>query len=353
MARSLLSRHAPTRAVVRTRRQNVAKNLLLESLTTTRASKAPTAEKMLRYVAAAAALKFASLPPATPVYRKVANQVGARRRVRSRLDPAGAYLVRARRVLDICNEHGLIRDGARILEIGTGWVHWEATVLRLFYDVHATLVDVWDNRQLSAYKAYLRQFVPYIDSEFGVDRARVERAHVLLERVLEAQTFEEVYELTGFTYVIDKEGTLAGFEDESFDLIISSAVLEHVSRKILPTFIGNTARVLTRSGHSFHGIDMGDHLSYLDRKAHKKQYLAYSQRAWSLLFENCVQYFNRVQREEWLSLFERNQLKLVAIDESFTPVTGLRIAPEFLHLSDRDLACTSLRVLHKKAAAAT
>jgi hypothetical protein len=109
---------------------------LLESLTT-RASKAPTAEQMLRYVAAAAALKFASLPPASPLYRKVGNQVGARRQVRSRLDPAEGYVVRARRVLDLCNEHGLIRDGASILEIGTGWVHWEATVLRLFYDVRA------------------------------------------------------------------------------------------------------------------------------------------------------------------------------------------------------------------------
>lgn len=308
---------------------------------------------MLRYVAAAAALKFASLPPASPLYRRVGNQVGARRRVRSRLDPAEGYVVRARRVLDLCNEHGLIRDGASILEIGTGWVHWEATVLRLFYDVRATLVDVWDNRQLSAYRAYLRQLVPYIDSGFGMDRDRVGRAQLLLGRLLEARSFEEVYELTGFTYVIDKDGTLEGFEDESFDFIVSSAVLEHVGRKILPIFIANTARVLTRGGHSFHGIDMGDHLSYLDPKAHKKQYLAYSQRTWRLLFENRVQYFNRVQRGEWLTLFERNQLKLVGLEESFTTLEGLRVAAEFLHLSDRDLACTSIRVLHEKAAPRT
>ncbi|MDP9205200.1 MAG: methyltransferase domain-containing protein, partial [Gemmatimonadota bacterium] len=260
------------------------------------------------------------------------------------------YLTRARRVLELCREHHLLRDGGNVLEIGTGWVHWEATVLRLFYDVNATLIDVWDNRQFSAYKHYLAQLGRYIDSDLGVSRVQSRRARSELARLLRAQSFDEAYELLGFQYVVDEEGALQCLADESFDFIVSCAVLEHVKLGILPTFMKNMARVLKPGGYSFHTIDIGDHLAYLDSSSHQKQYLAYSERVWKSLFENQVQYFNRVQRSEWIALFEDNRLELMSFDEASTTLTGLRIAPQFQRFSASDLACTSLRVIHEKAA---
>jgi SAM-dependent methyltransferase len=304
---------------------------------------------MLRYAAAAATLKLFSLPGGPTAYRRLGNYLGARRRSGASLDAGSPYMARARRTLRLCQKHDLVDDGANIVEIGTGWVHWEATVLALFYDVTATLVDVWDNRQLRAYKRYFAEFDRQIDS-LPVDRGRTKRAHDRVARLLDASSFEEVYELLRFRYVVDRAGTLAGLRPESFDLAVSCAVLEHVRREVLPEFVANVVRTLRPGGHSLHTIDFGDHLAYLDPRVHQKQYLVYSDAVWRALFENRVQYFNRVQKSEWLAAFENAGLELKLLEEASTSLAGLRIARRFAGYSKSELACTSIRVVHEKPA---
>jgi hypothetical protein len=99
----------------------------------------------------------------------------------------------------------------------------------------------------------------------------------------------------------------------------------------------------------FHSIDMGDHLSYLDPRAHPKQYLAYGERTWNLLFENHVQYFNRVQQPEWLSLFEQTNLRLIAIDQGSRPLQGLKIASDFRRFTEEELAIETFWTIHEKS----
>ena len=94
----------------------------------------------------------------------------------------------------------------------------------------------------------------------------------------------------------------------SFQLVVSGGVLEHVKRAALPTLIGETERVLKPGGWAVHSIDTADHLEHYDRKVSPKMYVSFSDDTWNRLFENEVQYINRMQRGEWLDLFERNGL---------------------------------------------
>ena len=80
-------------------------------------------------------------------------------------------------------------------------------------------------------------------------------------------------------------------------------VLEHVKRAALPTLIGETERVLKPGGWAVHSIDTADHLEHYDRSVSQKLYLTFSDETWIRLFENEVQYINRMQRGEWLELF--------------------------------------------------
>src|SRR5688500_13425313 len=102
---------------------------------------------MVKYIAAAVCLKCISCgSPMRRFYRALANQVEGKRR-RTGSMPA-YYPDRVKRILRLNRQHGIVRDGDRILELGTGWLHWEALTLRLFFDIKAVLFDVWDNRQL-------------------------------------------------------------------------------------------------------------------------------------------------------------------------------------------------------------
>src|SRR5262249_16440748 len=81
---------------------------------------------MIRYVAAAVALKaFSSGPAMRGLYRSLGNVVGARRRLRHGLHRN--HLNRAQDFLRTVRRFDAIHDGDTLLELGTGWVHWEST----------------------------------------------------------------------------------------------------------------------------------------------------------------------------------------------------------------------------------
>src|SRR5262245_55360107 len=111
---------------------------------------------MVKYVLAATALKAFSWSSSTMrLYRGLGNKFGAKKRA-SGIMPT-YYFERVNRMLRLHKRHGIVKNGDRLLELGTGWLHWEAITCRLFFDIQAVLFDVWDNRQLSGLKNYITQ----------------------------------------------------------------------------------------------------------------------------------------------------------------------------------------------------
>lgn len=234
-----------------------------------------------------------------------------------------------------------------MLEVGTGWVHWESLVVRLFYDVSVDMTDVWDNRLFSAFQVYARQLRPIVESGALVDGARARQACALLDRLDAAGSFAEAYAALDLRYLQDPAGSLAPFGDDTLQLVISADVLEHVQRQAAQPLIGQSYRLLRPGGYSMHLIDLEDHLSAFDRAASPKQHLAYSDGQWHLLFENQVQYINRLQRPEWLELFAACGFGLVREERRATDACPQRVQPRYESL-DGDLGCTLLRLVHRK-----
>jgi SAM-dependent methyltransferase len=302
---------------------------------------------MIRYLGVAAALKFFSISPQTKrAYRQLGNTLGQRIRVARGLH--SWHLLNAKETLELIERHHAIRSGDRLLEIGTGWAHWEATVIRLFYDVEITLFDTWDNRQLEAYKRYFGLFEKVIDKELALDAARSARAHKLLQVIAKAHSFDEIYRAFGFRYVVDPNGTLKQFQGEAFSVIFSLNVFEHIHRAILPEFIQDLHRLLKPGGYSIQSINLGDHLAYYDATVSQKNYLRYSDKVWRRFFENDVQYINRVQRPEWLELFRKAGLELVEEIAVSTDIDSIKVHQTYENLEESDLQCFNLVLIHKR-----
>ncbi len=303
---------------------------------------------MIKYVTTATALKCFSLSPQTKwMYRQLGNMLGQGIRIQNGLN--SQYIERAKRILELCEKYHAIRKGDKLLEIGTGWVHWEATILRLFYDVEITLFDIWDNRHFGAYKQYMKQLEEIIDKELNVKPLFHEHVHSLFRAIAKADSFEEVYNLLNFRYVTDPRGIFQRFqEDGHFSVIFSCNVLEHVDRSILSQMIQDFQRLLKPGGYSIQKIDPGDHLAYYCQKVSHKNYLKYSDKIWKRYFENEVQYFNRVQRPEWLALFQQAGLELCEERLASIDIEDIRVDKSYKHLSQQDLGCVTLAVVHKK-----
>jgi SAM-dependent methyltransferase len=302
---------------------------------------------MLKYVMTATALKAFSVSPATKrVYRMLGNTVGQRRRTQRGL--RSSYVARAKQLLALCERYCAVHSGDRVLEIGTGWLHWESTIIRLFYDVEATLFDVWDNRNFEAYKRWLDQLESIIDQEIDMAPIQSARVHHLLRAISKARSFDEVYRLLDFRYAIDAYGLPVQLPSNHFAAIYSYNVLEHVHRSILPDFGKEIYRLLKSGGYSFHRIDLGDHLADYDASVSPKNYLRYSDKVWRRYFENDVQYFNRVQRPEWLEIFQQAGLEELEEESQYVDLDAISVDRRYRDLSQQDLRCVELRVVHRR-----
>ncbi len=105
---------------------------------------------MLRYTLAAAALKaFSATPQTRKLYRSLGNTFGGKQRAKGRID-LPSYLRRGMLLRDLYGKYENLQPNDRLLELGTGWMHWYAIFLRLAYECRITTLDVWDNRQFDA-----------------------------------------------------------------------------------------------------------------------------------------------------------------------------------------------------------
>lgn len=283
---------------------------------------------MLKYHLAAFALKAFSINSATrSAYRWLGNQIGGRARSKS---IKASYLQRAHENLRFIEENGAIADGMQLVELGTGWVHWEALFTRMFYDVRVILFDVWDNRQFTGFMHYAQQLRARMAAEIDRDAEAIARAEALLDQVLACDSFDEVYRLLGFSYVINPTGSLQAVADDSVDLVISSDVLEHVPANAVPVLAADLRRVLRPGGHNSSQIVFADHLTIYDRAVHPKNLLRYSSARWKLLYENDLQYVNRLQPSDFRKAFTDAGLVIdaeVIVDRC--NLEGLQIDPAF------------------------
>ena len=304
--------------------------------------------RIIRYVMAAAALKlFFTFPQTKGLYRHIRNVFLSKHPLVKKWLPK-FYVNRAKLFLELVKKYDAIQNGDRLLEIGTGWGQFESTFIRLFYDVNITLFDIWDWRQMKIFKRYFAEFAEVIDKEIDIAPTQYERVHSLLRAISSVSSFDELYHLLGFQYVIEPSGTLHHFPDESFNAIYSFAVLEHVKKDILSEYIQDLYRLLKPGGYSINFIDLRDHLFYADPSVCKKNYLKYSDKVWKRYFENEAQYINRVQRPEWLNLFHTSGLELVKEVSLHYNVDTIKIDKRYDNLDRQDLECILLRVVHRK-----
>lgn len=284
---------------------------------------------------------------ATPLSRKLYRYLGntAKDRIKQKRQLRENYIIQGRKIVRLLAEFADIKPGDTLMELGTGWLHWYATFVRLFHDVSMYAYDVWDNRQFRTLKAFYSQLA----SRLSEDELSEMELGYLLKEIPTVESFEEFYQLTDINYVIEPSGKLDIFPDNKFKALFSCAVFEHIPKEGLPAYLANMNRILKPGGYSIQIIDIGDHYHYLDRRGtHHKQYLVYSEKLWKRWFENTLTYINRVQASEWLQLFEEAGFELVHQEKLYVEIDSLDIASDYRKYSPDDLTCHQMVTVHRK-----
>lgn len=113
------------------------------------------------------------------------------------------------------------------------------------------------------------------------------------------------------------DGAKLPFEDESFDVILSYTVYEHI--RYPKTTVDETYRLLKKGGQVVHLVDLGDHFSYGVDEALLFNCLKYPEWIWNAMTWNRSNYVNRLRQSEWVRLHQQ---------------AGFTTVEKELHLSD-------------------
>jgi SAM-dependent methyltransferase len=152
------------------------------------------------------------------------------------------------------------------------------------------------------------------------------------------------------TYLTGGTGSFGEVPDGSVDLVMSSAVLEHVRRAEFATALAGMFRVLRPGGTGCHIIDLRDHLG---GGLHN---LRFSERVWEHPFlARSGFYTNRLRSHEIIAMMEAAgfEAAIVLITRwPELPVPREALAGQFSELPDEELRIADFAVLLRKPLAA-
>ncbi len=259
------------------------------------------------------------------------------------------YIERTRSFFEMLRRHDVVLPGMKVMEVGTGWVHWEALMLRNEIACDTILYDVWDNRSFERFRAFVKELTdPALRARLGLQNHDGLR---LMQRIADTSSFNRAYDRLGFKYIVDPSGLLPMIAKDSLDFIFASDVAEHFDRDDIPQILSRTFKALKPGGHLYHQIVLTDHLRIYDRTVHDKEYLRFSGKFFDRFLNNKVQYINRLQIPDWHNQFALAGFEIVETNRLVhSDLSTIDVHAEYAHIHPSDLSCAVVQFLLKKPA---
>jgi hypothetical protein len=256
----------------------------------------------------------------------------------------------AKRLAFLCEQRMV--QGARVLEVGTGWAPLNPLLL---YMLGADEIHTYDHVRHLRFSlakrcvAALDRAISSLAATLPVDVAALHRR---LEPLKCAGTLDELLARAHIIYKAPADACQSGLEDRSIDLFYTYAVLEHVSRKVVIGLAKESARVLKPSGTAFHVIGCHDH--YNSCGVSKVNFLQYPEWAWKFFVKNRISYHNRMREKEYLAIFRSYGAEIVAVRSEIDPsdverVRHMKVDKQFEGMTAEELAVTGSVVIYRLA----
>lgn len=145
----------------------------------------------------------------------------------------------------------------------------------------------------------------------------------LIGQELSMDSFDEMLVRFDINYGTLGLNSLRRIADNSVNLIISNAVLEHIAPEMLLLYISEFTRVLGTEGVMIHRVDYRDHLT--GGKFHKSLpgFLSNSD-----FYLNSIMYLNKLQEDDYFKIFAKNGFQVQVFDSKKSILDGQAISTQ-------------------------
>lgn len=213
------------------------------------------------------------------------------------------------RQIEMLKTVGFDIRGKVVLELGTGW---QPVIPLLFHLAGAKNIILLDSERLLDVRLFAetrRNLVAYkelLATRLGIDAGQVERT---LNAACPNRLAESLSQF-GMTYLAPCDAGATGLPDESVDIVVSRAVLEHIPPQIIEGLFREFHRILKADGRMCHIIDNSDHWEHSDKSISKVNFLKFGDSLWSRFAINPLDYMNRLRHFEYIDMLSQTGFKL-------------------------------------------
>ncbi|HWL06828.1 MAG TPA: methyltransferase domain-containing protein [Planctomicrobium sp.] len=267
-------------------------------------------------------------------------------------------LDRAFELVDLIHQCGQSVEQRTCLEIGTGWRPLVPFVLTLGGAARVITVDV--NPWLTSGYARetwlaLEDRLEEIAAQCQVPFADVQTRYQAMSKNITSPNLEQILRPMRIQYVYPGDARATGMPAESFDLVLSSNVLEHIPRDIQTDIHRESCRVLRPNGLAVHRFNPQDHYSTVDSAITNGNFLQYSEKEWNWYGGSGLAYHNRLRSRDYREMFEETGFELSVCRERIDPVTldaiqqgRLQVHSEFSKYTPEELSVDYMWVVGRK-----
>ncbi len=264
------------------------------------------------------------------------------------------YLAICRDLVASVQAAGVSVQGARVMEVGTGW--GVQTPICFFlcgvdsvvtFDQHCYLKGPIVMDSIKILTGDKERAVSLVGSIAGRENL-LERLQLLAD----CETYHDVLQAARITYRAPADASSTGLPDHSIDLQISNNVLEHIPHTALTQILQEANRVLTPSGVTVHRLGPSDHFSE-DPSILPINFLRYTQEEWDRLADNQFAYHNRLRASDYKEIYTAAGHQIVDWKPTVHPESvnalkaGFPIAPQFQGKSPEDLSTVLLQIVSR------
>jgi hypothetical protein len=241
-------------------------------------------------------------------------------------------------------------EGAVVVEIGTGW---DLVCSILLYLLGAETIYTYDHVRHVRF-GLAEKLILCIDSQLSkISEITSIPSNTLEKRFLNIKNSENLDDLlarTNIHYQAPGDASKTGLTDGSVDLVLSYAVLEHVSREVIYDITLESKRILKRSGIAYHVIGLFDHYVKFGKKLTKVNFLKYPESLWSFFVKNKISYHNRLREKQFIELFNECGARIVLKESNTDPadieyLKSMKIDKSFQGMTYEELAIYFTRMI--------
>jgi SAM-dependent methyltransferase len=228
----------------------------------------------------------------------------------------------------------LTLEGARVVEVGAGWVPVFPIMAYLAGADSVQAYDIVRHIRFRLVRKLIEAFRGKADEIAEILGLPAEIIRQRLDRLQGAESLDDLFARANIRYIAPGDAAATDLADESVDLWYAFAVLQHVPQEQLRSLIREARRILKPGGRLYCEVGCFDDFAQFDKNLFRFDYLRYSDAKWRRRAGNNFYTANRMREIEYLEMFEQaggslDELKHIIVAEDIERCKGIPLDARF------------------------